>query len=329
MDICRYVSEERERNMETIQIMCYILSAVALIMFCLLIYNTYLKKNEKRNKINDNILSVLSILIAFVSFFAGNYTGEEIDALNENNISINAADESKINMGDINIDSPQQYYNETTIFEDETDSAETLLNYARIYYTANEYEKMVRIYADSRLEDNVIALNNLGYMYANGIYFEKNVEEANFYYDRAIELGCQQAYSNKMAMYLEEHLDGIPEVVLLGLELDNDCVINFISEMFETDADKTQRDVRKSILRYFCHAFDKETQQAYIDNYCYQEWGEPEYIETTKNIKASFMVKYVYVTKRQNGYGYTTVIYEKYTRKVKNIEMFDEKMIFE
>ena len=253
----------------------------------------------------------------------------EIDILNDKNLSINATDNSDISVGDISIDSPKQYYNETTIFEDDTDSPETLLNYARIYYSANEYEKMVRIYADNRLENNAIALNNLGYMYANGIYFEKNIEEADFYYDRAIELGCEQAYNNKMAMYLEEHLEGIPDVILLGLELDNDIIINYIAEMFETDEDKSQRDVRKAILHYFCNEFDKETQQAIIDGYCYQEWGEAEYIETSKNIQASFMVKYERIKRRQDIFGNTTVVYKKYTRKVKNIEMFIEQMVFE
>lgn len=65
--------------------------------------------------------------------------------------------------------------NNAPIINEEMDER-TLLKYAENAFLAEDYESVVQIYSMENLNNNPVACNNMGYMFANGIYFPLNME---------------------------------------------------------------------------------------------------------------------------------------------------------
>lgn len=79
-------------------------------------------------------------------------------------------------------------------------TADEIMRQAQLAYFAEDYEGARRLYSLDSVANNGIALCNIGYMYANGLGAVKNVEVAVRYYERAIELGVDQAVINKFVV---------------------------------------------------------------------------------------------------------------------------------
>lgn len=92
-------------------------------------------------------------------------------------------------------------------------TADEIMRQAQLAYFAEDYEGARRLYSLDSVANNGIALCNIGYMYANGLGAVKNVEVAVRYYERAIELGVDQAEINKF--------------VVLSRNLNDDLVSSF------------------------------------------------------------------------------------------------------
>ena len=68
-------------------------------------------------------------------------------------------------------------------------SEDDLLLDAQKYFLLGEYAEAIHIYSIDKMEKNDIALNNIGYMYENGIVYRKDIEKAREYYEKAARLG--------------------------------------------------------------------------------------------------------------------------------------------
>lgn len=207
-----------------------------------------------------------------------------------------------------------------TMFEDNNTDAETLMNYAKYYYNAKNYEGVVRIYGNSKLSDNVIALTNLGYMYANGIYFEQDLEQAEFYYNKAIALGYDRALSNKLAMYLKYNLDNIIELFQLGYSLNNDAITDFIYSFYnDSDNIGSQKCFEDFVNK------KENIQNEIIENMYYYDYKSSEifYSPPTNNE----LHKYHYI-RRVDSENYIAAYYEIYDLKCYNIELLREDFIY-
>lgn len=120
-----------------------------------------------------------------------------------------------------------------------TDSREgnekDILNHAILAYDAKDYEKAAQNYAS--IPNNAIALNNIGYMYSQGLYFDTNKDKALEYYEKAISLGCSIAAHNKLSLlffefYRNEFKNPDSDfLVEIEKNSDNDATNVFIEQM--------------------------------------------------------------------------------------------------
>lgn len=88
----------------------------------------------------------------------------------------------------------------------ETTNLDKLFDWA--YHTQNnpnasrlELENVIYVYEMLKGKGWGMAVNNLGSMYYNGVYFDENRLKALEYYETACDMGCQLAYSNLAFCY--------------------------------------------------------------------------------------------------------------------------------
>ncbi len=133
----------------------------------------------------------------------------------------------------------------------ESTSAETLLAYAEKAFLAKDYKSVVQVYCMPQLQNNGIACNNMGYMFATGIYYPVDQEQADKYYDKAIKAGCEKAYENKLKMHLKNYSDDIISLLKQGYEMGNEKVTEFIAyqmEDYETYSQEQKERIAKQFL---------------------------------------------------------------------------------
>lgn len=137
------------------------------------------------------------------------------------------------------------YEHSLEIVENNLSEEELLIN-AQKYYKIGEYIKAVNIYEMDKLEINPIALNNLGYMYEEGILFEKNLFKAKSYYEKAAQLGNYQAMENwiNFTICYPESYDELLNCLKYGYENESQVVYEFLSE-YMPSADNTDERVAR------------------------------------------------------------------------------------
>ncbi len=220
--------------------------------------------------------------------------------------------------GDMN-----QEWNSTYIYEYEK-SVISLLNEAEVFYDSKRYEEVLKVYSDERLRDNVIVLNNLGYMYANGYYVEQDFKVAERYYNEAIESGSIDAYNNKLSMYLKYCLDDIPNVITEGYDLGSKEAAAFVSEFSDSENENVK------ILYDFCNLFTREEQMSYIDKMYY--WDEAGIVSTNKPLSSEKLIRYEVlsdsdiVNEEHNSAGFV-FMYREYNLRCANIAILGEHFI--
>lgn len=77
-----------------------------------------------------------------------------------------------------------------------------MLAEAELYYNGKQYESLVELYTSEELLKNSIVLNNLGYMYSKGIYFNQDFDTAVRYYELASNQGSSDAVHNLISLQL-------------------------------------------------------------------------------------------------------------------------------
>ena len=77
-----------------------------------------------------------------------------------------------------------------------------MLAEAELYYNGKQYESLVELYTSEELLKNSIVLNNLGYMYSKGIYFNQDFDTAVHYYELASNQGSSDAVHNLISLQL-------------------------------------------------------------------------------------------------------------------------------
>lgn len=99
-----------------------------------------------------------------------------------------------------------QYFNQ--VFNNPQDYSENeILRQAEIAYDAKDYESVRTLYTLDKVASNPIVFNNLGYMYANGLGMEKNVEIAMSYYNRVSEEIDQDIVTRNKYVALSNNLN--------------------------------------------------------------------------------------------------------------------------
>lgn len=128
----------------------------------------------------------------------------------------------------------------------ENATVEELLEEAQKYYTIGEYAETVHIYNMDIVEQNVVALNNLGYMYEHGIIYGKDIEKAREYYKNAARLGNYDSLENYIIFTIKypESFENLLNVLEWGYDEKSEIVDQFICSYYSKD-DITKDDVQE------------------------------------------------------------------------------------
>lgn len=114
------------------------------------------------------------------------------------------------------------------------ETEEELLQSAANYFLTDNYVETIHIYNMDKLENNVIALNNLGYMYEHGLAYGKDIEKAREYYEKANNLGNYDAMENYILFTIKYPLsfDNLISVLREGYAHNSETVKSFIKSYF-------------------------------------------------------------------------------------------------
>lgn len=213
--------------------------------------------------------------------------------------------------------------NNAPIINEEMDE-QTLIKYAENAFWAEDYESVVQIYSMGNLSDNPVACNNMGYMFANGIYFPLNMEMADYYYDKAMELGSTKAYENKLAMHFKYCQDDLIELIQQGYDMGNQKMIEFVTSHFEGYEDYTW-DEKENIVVQLLTVVSEEGQQELLEKF--YVWEDKGYVFLSYSPGDTEIIKYIWADDMQYSEG-TTHIYEKWEKRCVGIEILEEGLKF-
>ena len=115
-------------------------------------------------------------------------------------------------------------------------SENDLLARADSFYNIGDYYEVINIYKDDRLSINPIALNNLGFIYENGLGVDANISVAKKYFSQAAKLNNQDAIDNYMIFNIKYPYtyDDLLENLKLGYINKSEVVYKFINENFNS-----------------------------------------------------------------------------------------------
>lgn len=206
---------------------------------------------------------------------------------------------------------------------DENTSERTLLQYAENAFLAGSYEECIKIYSMDKLQDNAIANNNVGYFYANGIYFPENIETADRYYDKAQAEGSKKAFENKLALHLRNKMDDSIQLLQQGYDIKNEKTIDFIAFQIQGYDDFSNEEKWQYAYQY-CYGITEEGQKDIWERLYY--WDEEETIYLTGRAEAGTeLVQYILVDEN-SSVGATVKTYKKYVRKCSGIDILEERI---
>ena len=162
-----------------------------------------------------------------------------------------------------------------TIFQDQDIeyTEEQLLAQAELHYNGNHYESLIELYTSESLLDNPIALNNLGYMYSNGVYFSQNFNTAIHYYELASAKGSSDAVHNLIALKLHSctTFEEVVDVLNAGYQSGDNETFLFLGSILRgkelSNAEITNQirdNLRKEIEGFF--TADAETQAKFLSD---------------------------------------------------------------
>lgn len=199
---------------------------------------------RKRKRITTSVLlGILSVLIAFATFAYPIWRDENTDdSENEPTISVgNDTAGTVIVNGDVpgNITSVGGDYSENNTYNNYIKPEEISLASAGRKLEIKDYASAADIYLQilDGTPENTTTLCNLGYLFANGLGTEVDLQQALEYYDQAITYGNFQALRNELALCLENDvpIERIAELIQEGLRVENPEICKFVAASMQDD----------------------------------------------------------------------------------------------
>ena len=191
---------------------------------------------------------------------------------------------------------------------------------------AGDYETVIQIYSMEKLAQNDIACSNLGFMFANGLYYDVDLAKADEYYRKAIKYGNLQAYDNMLAAHFRLWEDDCVEILLLGYAGEYSCMkmVEFIASHYEGYEDFTTEDKLRIVKKLLFETSDEE-QTEIMDGFYGAEFEGTVFLTYTPTDTA--IERYIYIGETpymlENEAG-TIEHYEKYMIYCSGIEILDE-----
>lgn len=111
---------------------------------------------------------------------------------------------------------------------------EELHKQAEEYYINQEYEKMMNIYSSKIMRNDPITSLNIGVMYANGLYFSNDEQQATIYFNKALEEG-ETYYSilYLMQLYTYDDIEDIKRIIKIGCKNNNKYCEKILQKLYQ------------------------------------------------------------------------------------------------
>ncbi|QFJ54804.1 sel1 repeat family protein [Pseudobutyrivibrio xylanivorans] len=276
------------------------------------------------------IALVIGAFIAFNLYYIKNYYSriEQEYLNNDNGIILDNSNQNQVYQNsEVNNDSHVENNSFYSRVIDENTSEHTLLQYAENACISGNYEAAVEIYSMEKLSESPVALNNMGYLYSQGLYSPQNIDIADDYYDKAIKVGSDKALDNKLAMHLNNRCEDIIEILKQGYEAGDSNTISFLNyAFFENYSDYEVEGLHKFAV-WLLYDASLEEQENFISNL--YEWNEEGNVFLTYSPRDTNLVKYIWYDDNswvdvQNGIAGTTKCYKKYVLKCIGVELLNE-----
>lgn len=187
---------------------------VAIIIFVIsvltLIYSLIVSKKY------NSIINIISFITALISFSSTIISFPLISSQKENKTINN------VNMTYSNYENKDSY-------------TETIKKIIAAYDCGN-IEKTADLLEKDGMESNPILISYKAEMYANGIYYQKNIQKAEDLFEKAITLNYDKALVLKLKMYLENYkYNKIIKTINQGINDKNKTVISYLEKFISVD----------------------------------------------------------------------------------------------
>lgn len=167
---------------------------------------------------------------------------------------------------------------------------------AQEYFGIEEYIKAVEIYQNDNLDTDVVALNNLAYIYENGLGVSKDYDVAESLYLKASKMDNVKAKKNYISFVLNHprSYSQIIEALDLAYSISDEPVIKWmaIGGSKKPLNEINESDYKRYAQEYLNNGF--EDKKDFIKNYFYEEEIPIEYYSGISN---SDFVSYVQTKK--------------------------------
>lgn len=190
-------------------------------------------------------------------------------------------------------------------------SEQQILAQAELYYNGEQYKSVVELYTSDLLLENPIALNNLGYMYSKGIYFDQDFDTAVHYYELASNQGSSDAVHNLIAIQLHScaTFEEVVNVLNTGYNSGDKGTFLFLGSILqgkELSGDPMTVQMRSSIVRDIESFFtaDAETQTSILSASFEPPQSGPAFSSVVPQESGSIYEQYILLGSNSVGVTY-------------------------
>ncbi len=294
-------------------------------------------ESKKKTSVTKILKVITTVIIPILGIVLGGYLIEQVRIVSGNQIEQYSQINEKISQYEMDITQRIDKVESTIINGDsntvantitnnnadivnESMSEESLLLAAQNAYYAENYQQLAEIYSIHKIYNNKLVQNNMGYMYANGLYYPVNIEQADFYYDKAIANGDIKAYENKLALHFRTKQDDRIELIEQGYKLNDEKMLRFFASHFE-GYENCDLDTAKNLIASFMVDTSDASKEELLEKF--YTWEYKGTIFVSYGPADTEVVRFIKVGE-DNYRGGTVYAYAKYCSECAGIEMLEE-----
>ena len=169
--------------------------------------------------------------------------------------------------------------------EDNELSEEELLQKAQDYYEMEEYIEATYKYENEKLDTNPIALNNLAYLYENGLGVAKDLDRATDLYYKASQLDDEQAKENYISFVLRypKTYSQVLKILRLGFDMRDKEIVKWLAQCGSGESfSKISHEQYVEYADIFL-GWEQDEQEKILKKYLYTETIPAEYYVGVSN----------------------------------------------
>lgn len=212
-----------------------------------------------------------------------------------------------------------------------------MLAEAELYYNGKQYESLVELYTSEELLKNSIVLNNLGYMYSKGIYFNQDFDTAVHYYELASNQGSSDAVHNLISLQLHNcaTFEEVVNVLNTGYYSGDNGTFLFLGSILQGEelSDTTMTEQMRNTIAAEIESFFASNAETQIEilSASLGPWQRSTYIsDTVPHGVGNIFEQYILISEYYNNLGIKRTYmydYQKNTRTFVYDDLMQEHFV--